>query len=298
MLPMADRSTPQSTPSVVAPTIGLDDKGCVAEHVRCGKCGYDVFGLDVEGLCPECGTRLCVSLGNSRLLFADPAWIAKVASGVEVLFLCGTASFVVLMISVVLFLKGEGIFAAGAAFIALLGGIACGVGVWYLTTSEPNGKETTRRAVLWLGLRLGSVFAALGLAFFVSGPAIGVAAILTSLYVVLVFVWPYLRMLLGRLPERKLMRGCHIMTAASAILPPACLFVAVGTAHLPHMGSLLSDECGQASGAILAVFVLAAAVKGVLVLKRSSEALRKIADDARKLRESRPELFAAERGNR
>lgn len=43
-------------------------------HVRCGQCGYDLFGLGSVGTCPECGYLIWLSLFGRHL---DRRWLAR-----------------------------------------------------------------------------------------------------------------------------------------------------------------------------------------------------------------------------
>lgn len=42
-------------------------------HVACLGCRYDLYGVEAEGVCPECGRPAALSRCKSRLCFAPPA---------------------------------------------------------------------------------------------------------------------------------------------------------------------------------------------------------------------------------
>ncbi|MEM1423519.1 MAG: hypothetical protein AAGH64_05900 [Planctomycetota bacterium] len=53
----------------------------VAFHCPCIRCRYDLFGIEVNGRCPECGTRVGASHQGPTLASADPAWLRTIARG-------------------------------------------------------------------------------------------------------------------------------------------------------------------------------------------------------------------------
>lgn len=51
-----------------------DGKSCI-------NCGYALDGLAVDGVCPECGTAVQLSLRPNRLVFASPRWLRRLHRG-------------------------------------------------------------------------------------------------------------------------------------------------------------------------------------------------------------------------
>lgn len=51
----------------------------------CVRCGYNLRSLKRRTLCPECGAPVERSMGESRLCFADPAWLRRLRSGVRLM---------------------------------------------------------------------------------------------------------------------------------------------------------------------------------------------------------------------
>ena len=54
-------------------------------ELRCIACGYDLRSLPTEQSCPECGTRIELSLRGDLLSLSDPAWVARLARGQSLL---------------------------------------------------------------------------------------------------------------------------------------------------------------------------------------------------------------------
>ena len=61
--------------------------GNVEEHLLCLQCGYDLYGLDAEGNCPECGKTIWTTLRGGLLQNSDPTWLATVRWGVILLLI-------------------------------------------------------------------------------------------------------------------------------------------------------------------------------------------------------------------
>ncbi|MBI4719376.1 MAG: hypothetical protein HY763_16395 [Planctomycetes bacterium] len=58
-----------------------------ARDVACVHCGYNLRGLATEGLCPECGRAISLSLRGDLLRFSDPAWLERLRLGAWLLSL-------------------------------------------------------------------------------------------------------------------------------------------------------------------------------------------------------------------
>lgn len=56
-----------------------DDR--LAEDVPCGVCQYNLRGLALPGLCPECGTPAGMTRHGPMLILSPPEWVFRVASG-------------------------------------------------------------------------------------------------------------------------------------------------------------------------------------------------------------------------
>ncbi len=120
-------------PGVVGPD------GVIVEDITCRRCGYNLRGLGENGRCPECGTAVGLSIHGDLLRFAEPAWVEKLARGME-LILVGIVT------GIVGGCVGGGISAAGTpqsqaagTLVILLSGLLSLVGAWILTTPDPSG---------------------------------------------------------------------------------------------------------------------------------------------------------------
>jgi hypothetical protein len=56
--------------------------GVVGEHRLCLRCGYDLIGLRVDGVCPECGTPVARSLLGDMLRFSSGEYLRTMHQGV------------------------------------------------------------------------------------------------------------------------------------------------------------------------------------------------------------------------
>ncbi len=53
---------------------------------RCLICGYDLAGLDISGVCPECATPIERSLRGNLLRYASPGYIGTLRTGANLVF--------------------------------------------------------------------------------------------------------------------------------------------------------------------------------------------------------------------
>jgi hypothetical protein len=77
--------------------------GDTAREVICLRCGYDLRGLAVTGVCPECGTLIERSLHGNLLAYSDETYRAALHRGVIVI-LSAIAAQVILIIAMFAFL--------------------------------------------------------------------------------------------------------------------------------------------------------------------------------------------------
>ena len=106
---------------VISPTVIVEDRPCI-------KCGYNLIGLKIDGVCPECGRPIKVNRKNiprysDSLISAPRIWLANFAFASVLLTLSGIGMFVLLFMMV--FFGGE------ILKIASLGVVAASIG-WFL----------------------------------------------------------------------------------------------------------------------------------------------------------------------
>jgi hypothetical protein len=51
------------------------------QDVPCLRCGYNLRGLKIDGLCPECGAPIARSLHGNLLGYSAPEYVAKLQAG-------------------------------------------------------------------------------------------------------------------------------------------------------------------------------------------------------------------------
>ena len=68
------------------PSAPLSNSGVIIERSQpCVKCGYDLRGLPVKGVCPECGTSVEDSLRGLLLQFASAEYRGKLSRGLSLI---------------------------------------------------------------------------------------------------------------------------------------------------------------------------------------------------------------------
>ncbi|MCG3125283.1 MAG: hypothetical protein CHACPFDD_00100 [Phycisphaerae bacterium] len=111
--------------------------GSINQDITCKKCGYNLRGLRENGLCPECATPVGRSVTGDLLRFADPAWVGRVAFGLNLIVLG-------IVITILLGCTG-GVLAAmsGSALLSQIAGyvgiVINAVGIWCMTSPDPSG---------------------------------------------------------------------------------------------------------------------------------------------------------------
>lgn len=155
--------TESETPSAAAGAAGagtvphdvrLDDAGHVAESLACRGCGYDLKGMTVGGVCPECANPVERSLRGDLLQFCDPAWLERLGQGLLLIFF-GIVGGTMLQIGIMIAAAVAGAIAAttgGASamtIVMVVGGLAMAIvalvniiGAWLATTQDPGRVET------------------------------------------------------------------------------------------------------------------------------------------------------------
>jgi hypothetical protein len=109
----------------------------LAQRHPCLGCGYDLVGLDIEGVCPECGLRVMVSLNAMRSWMSDPVVLHRLRRGMGVMIAAaGTAAVagMAMMVSPA---------SAGAAIVAMVAALAVWMaGAWWITTRTESFART------------------------------------------------------------------------------------------------------------------------------------------------------------
>ncbi len=63
--------------------VALDAQGHIDTDLSCLRCGYNLRGLNPDGVCPECGTAIGRSQYGNLLRYCDPDWVEQLASGMN-----------------------------------------------------------------------------------------------------------------------------------------------------------------------------------------------------------------------
>jgi len=60
-----------------------DGNAPIADDRSCNHCGYNLRGLQPDGMCPECGTPISRSIHGDFLEYCDPNWLDRLHLGVR-----------------------------------------------------------------------------------------------------------------------------------------------------------------------------------------------------------------------
>ncbi|MEZ6235222.1 MAG: hypothetical protein R3B68_13620 [Phycisphaerales bacterium] len=156
--PSEPKPAAEAPPSGVGASAGPSDEPARVEaELPCRRCGYSLRGLERDGVCPECGAPVHVSLMGDYLAAADPDHVSRLLRGatfVEVSVYLGVLTWCVaspIAIAVMApvwsnwWTMAGGLVNLGLAWLGL-------VGWWLVATRDPGmfagGKgESARSAV-------------------------------------------------------------------------------------------------------------------------------------------------------
>lgn len=203
----------------------------LTEDLTCTRCGYNLRGLTLDKLCPECATPIARSIHGNLLRYADPEWLDKLRLGAE-LMLWSILIGVVLGVAAGLFMAfmTVGLPQVFVSIVFMLTGV---LGLWamfLITTPEPaiafdEDPVTLRKVVRWcavanfLGTAVQQAAQTGGL-----GTAVVVAGRLLEIIGLVAYIgqFMYLRRLARRIPDEKLARQTMVVmwgyVGASAVV--------------------------------------------------------------------------------
>lgn len=107
----------------------------IAEDLKCTRCGYNLRGLTLSKLCPECGTPIERSIHGNLLKYADPDWVNKLRLGA--LLTLWNLLIAILLGAAAGALPSMGMPQVAASMLSLIGGIFGLWAIFLLTTPEP-----------------------------------------------------------------------------------------------------------------------------------------------------------------
>ncbi|MHC5113548.1 MAG: hypothetical protein ACYTGP_03870 [Planctomycetota bacterium] len=288
--------------------------------VLCRACGYNLHGLDLAGMCPECSAPIRHSLRGDLLQYGDLSWLERLRTGllwIVVGIIAQNLIFLgLLIVSVILSAAGS----AGATSVLVGFGLAMGgvslvyvIGVWQATEREPRLAESeppmSARRLARLGIVTGLVGTPLqalwqqGGSGWFANVAPGVTAVFVVFITVLgVFViagWVaflvHLRRLALRIPGPRLARHARIVMFGYAFYMSVGLIVAAasflafpggGPATLPSgpvTSKFVLTVIAIAGGCVMIPFALLFEVWGVVLYFFFRRVLKGVADEARTL---------------
>lgn len=223
-----------------------DPARAISDHRACITCGYDLIGLPVGGVCPECGTLAADSLRGILLQFASPDYLRSVRLGLS-LVLSGILIWVVVIVVSVLgqiYFKGGREFGLIMQAASLADQVLILVGYLRLTVLDPQftGTEspTSARAILRIAVLIQIGLSLLTTALLLaagSAPSPGVAAIFMALSaaglaasaVQFFAMMRYARWLARRVPDDRIIRRTQVyMWLLPLLTTVGCLAIGLG----------------------------------------------------------------------
>jgi hypothetical protein len=143
----------------------------VVSPVYCRRCGYNLYGLRADGLCPECGLATwetilhTVDPAASRLpKLRNPVAVGNMLVGLTICLLAAAVALAVRPVALWIDALGQSGLRNFSAWtpveLGYVGGLAALCGIWFVwRLAPPRGEEPTAavwRDVWWLGCGLGA----------------------------------------------------------------------------------------------------------------------------------------------
>jgi hypothetical protein len=122
-------------------TMAIMTNTAIESDITCIKCGYNLRGLSSNGLCPECGNGIAISLQGRKLSDADPAWRRKLSNGARLQILFNSMSLFTVLRAIALNFHFTDMTRnlPGRYFVwqMTILGVLDWTSVWLLTAPEP-----------------------------------------------------------------------------------------------------------------------------------------------------------------
>jgi hypothetical protein len=269
-----------SAPDEPRPAVATDASGHLTQDTPCIRCGYNLRGLHVDSVCPECGTSVSQSLHGPYLRNADPNWVRTLAGGMP--WIATGVTLTILITCLVTYsalqrYRNPGRFDPFEELLHSVPRILILVGLWKVTVPDPREDQSdvgysTRSLVRITAVADLALTPAAWIAISISQALIIVFVIIGLVIVVTEYFafFTHVRRLALRIPDRRLAFWTRIIMWGIAVL--ATVFCIWKATVMNSLGiPTISGRC-PAAGLALPVLLVAFAYRHVL---------SQVADEAR-----------------
>lgn len=220
--------------------VELDAAGSIAVDLGCLSCGYNLRGLAPGGRCPECGVAIGRSAHGDLLRFCSPRWLRTITRGINLLIL-GLVLCLLYSIFMAGFFRPWWLDPPAGLAIKSLCNLLCWTGASYFTKADPAQIDPHRNLWLRRSARYGplavwladllsyALFSAFGPGFSGTTGSIMLAASATAaaVFLVLIPVLLYARVLVQRVPDKSLDRRLHASIVILGIVGGVCVLLVI-----------------------------------------------------------------------
>jgi hypothetical protein len=113
--------------------------GVIEHDLLCRTCGYNLRGLSLRGVCPECQTPVDRALHGDLLRYSDPRWVRSLARGMRRLNAAVALTLILVIAMMLLEPLRERVWLMMSLALGL--GALAVAGVWLATQRDPAAVE-------------------------------------------------------------------------------------------------------------------------------------------------------------
>lgn len=270
--------------------VSTDEHGNIAEELPCISCGYNLFSMSTENICPECGVAVGRSVMGDYLKYCNPKWVSKLSIGTNMVVIGVFIFIVVFVLGIAMVSSGTGMGRQASAstgialaVVLLIARLLLVIGYFFLTAPDPvKSSGGTRARFLARWFLFGTFLFEIGQAASIAGRNLDLymalnygrlITMLVGLFALLVFC----RQLAKRVPDDSLATHTSIVMWGWAIV----LVTSFAIALVPLASSRTSESLTGGLSCMFGLFVIVLVIWSLVLTMWYGRAFTTAAKEAR-----------------